>query len=595
LDLAGWVFELKRRRVFRALVAWGVLSFAVLQVIEPVQHGLHWPDWTISAVVWVLGLGFPVTAAMAWVFDLGAGGVTRTPAATGTAFGGSRTALMLLALGTVAAAPGVVYYFIWPQVANRAAGHAGTPTTQAAAAEARGPAPSIAVLPFADMSAARDQEYMGDGLAEEILNLLAQVDGLQVTGRTSSFAFKGKGTRLEEIGRDLHVEHVLEGSVRRVGQRIRVTAQLVKTADGFHLWSQNFDRDLADALALQDEVARAVVGAIAPRLTGRAPAASRTGPAPSPEAYAAYLEGKQGLRGLDEGRLKQAQGSLERAVELAPDFAPAHVALARVYGQMAGYFVDTPEDVTRYSRLALASAERAVALAPDLGDAHAALARHALSYAFDFAAALSHAERAVALAPGSADARSIHAHALAAAGRDGEALAEARRAAEADPLAEGSWGTLGFVAMRLDKPAVADEALRYMTAHFPGSPLTLLLGAQVRLRDGRREEALVLFQRNPFEFLRQTGTAICEHLLGHEAASLRAVAVLEGKLAGSAAYQVAQARAMRGEPDQAFAWLERARLQHDSGLAYFPRDPFLVPLHADPRWKTFRAQFGLAP
>ena len=600
MELGGWIAELRRRRVFRALVAWGVVAFAALQVFEPVQHGLHLPEWTLTALVWALGLGFPVAASLAWVFDLGAAGVTRTPAAPGATLSGPRAALLLLALGLLAAAPGALYYFAWPGAARRAPEPAapqssaeaspGTATTTGGAPAA----PSIAVLPFADMSSAHDQEFMGDGLAEEILNLLAQVDGLQVTGRTSSFSFKGKTVRLEEIGRDLHVAHVLEGSVRRAGQRIRVTAQLVKTADGFHLWSQNFDRDLADALALQDEIARAVVAAIAPRLTGRAPAAARAGAAaPSPEAYAAYLAGKQGSRAPDAARVRQAQASLERAVELAPGFAPAHAALARTYDLLGGYFADTPEEVTRYASLELASAERAVALDPELGEAYAARALHALSYAWDWQRALADSQRAVELAPGSPEARSVHARALATVGRRDEALAEARRAVAADPLADWTWASLGLLAFRLGDRVAVGEALDRLAALSPTSALYLALRAGVLLQDGRTEEALAAYRLVPLEFIRALGSAICEHRLGHEAESREALGVLEGRLAGSAAYQAAEARAMRGEPDQAFDWLERARLQHDSGLTLARLDYYLTPLHGDPRWKPFLRKLGL--
>jgi TolB-like protein len=443
------------------------------------------------------------------------------------------------------------------------------------------------------MSSARDQEYMGDGLAEEILNLLAQVDGLQVVGRTSSFSFKGKATRIEEIGRDLHVAHVLEGSVRRAGQRIRVTAQLVKTADGFHLWSQNFDRDLADALALQDEIARAVVAAIAPRLTGRAPAAPRPGAAPPPDAYAAYLAGKQGSRATDQARLRQAQASLERAVELAPGFAPAHAALARTYNREAGYFAESPEEVSRFARLELASAERALALDPALGEAYAARADHALSYAFDWKQALADAQRAVALAPSAPEARSVLAAALSTVGRSAEALAEARRAVAADPLADWTWASLGLLALRTGDRATVAEALERLAVIAPSSPLHLTLRASALFAGGRIEEARAAYRQVPLEFMQALGAAVCEHRLGHEAASREALAVLEGRLAGAAAYQAAEAHAMRGEAEQAFAWLERARVQHDAGLPLLLNDPFLVPLHGDPRWKPFLRLLGL--
>ena len=592
MDLANWVNELRRRRVFRALVAWGVVAFAVLQVVEPVQHALRLPDGLLSVVVWVLGLGFPVVAALAWVFDLGPGGVTRTSPPPDTHLSRGRAALVVLAIGLLAAAPGIVYHFVWPGAARTRAPAeraAGEPVAGGAASPSQ--QASIAVLPFTDMSAARDQEYMGDGLAEEILNLLAQVDGLKVAGRTSSFSFKGKSARLEEIGQELRVAHVLEGSVRRAGQRIRVTAQLVKASDGFHVWSQDFDRDLSDVLALQDEIARAVVGAIAPRLTGKARV--ERGPAPSPEAYAAYLEGLHGLGTLDEQSTRKAQESLERAADLAPRFAPAQAALARAYGQQAGYFVDTPMDVTRFANLERTAADRAVALDPDLGEAYAARSRNATQYAWDWDRALEDSARAVDLSPGSAEAHSARGLVLVSVGRTREGLVELRRAAAADPLNPAAWHDLGTYSLSTGDPAGAHEALAQLERIAPDSNRTRWLRGVIHLAEGRYDEALADYRVVTLEFARLTGVAVCEHKLGHEAASRAALAEIETRLAGSAAWQAAQVRAERGEADLAFEWMERARVQHDTGATTVVTDRHFAALRGDPRYKAFLRRMGL--
>src|SRR5207244_2230209 len=202
--------ELKRRRVFRALVAYGIGAFAILQIIEPVMHGLHWPDAVLSYVVVALAVGFPIVVALAWIFDVTEGRIERTPGAPT----GARITLLLIAIGLLAAAPGLFYYFV---VRAPRAGKA---------SDAR----SIAVLPFVDLSPQKDQEYFSDGVAEQILDALAHVDGLRVVGRTSSFSFKGKGEDLRNIGQKLNVATVLEGSLRKEGNRVRITAQLVSAA-----------------------------------------------------------------------------------------------------------------------------------------------------------------------------------------------------------------------------------------------------------------------------------------------------------------------------------------------------------------------------
>ncbi|MEI6223636.1 MAG: adenylyl cyclase, partial [Deltaproteobacteria bacterium] len=258
----------------RAVLGWGILSFAILQIYEPVMHGLHLPEWTLTLVVVVLGVGFPATFVLAWIFDMGPGGVQRTatvPGGTPSPARRIRTALLLVGLGALFSIPG----WIWYARHERARPVAAAPGTASPQTETgTTPGPSIAVLPFADMSPHHDQEYFADGLAEEILNALAHVEGLRVPGRTSSFWFKGKNVELAEIGRKLNVTHVLEGSVRRAGKRLRVTAQIVKVADGYHVWSETFERDQSDVFAVQDQVASAVAGAMKVKIRpdGEAPA-----------------------------------------------------------------------------------------------------------------------------------------------------------------------------------------------------------------------------------------------------------------------------------------------------------------------------------
>src|SRR5438067_1127199 len=232
----GLLVELKRRRVFRALIAYGIAAFAVLQIVEPVMHGFHWPESVLSYVVLALAVGFPIVVALAWIFDVNQGRIERTPGAPLRA----PLAVALVGLGVLAAAPGLLWYFHFR-------------TTGSALGA------SIAVLPFADMSPAKDQEYLSDGIAEEILNSLAQVDGLRVAGRTSSFSFKGKNEELPAIAEKLHVTNVLEGSVRKDGNHFRITAQLISATDGYHVWSKTFDKELSGIFAVQDEIARAVV------------------------------------------------------------------------------------------------------------------------------------------------------------------------------------------------------------------------------------------------------------------------------------------------------------------------------------------------
>jgi len=242
--LGDFVAELKRRHVFRVMVGYGIFSFAVLQVIEPIMHGAELPDWVLRAVLVALALGFPVAVILAWVYDLTAQGVRRTPTALSSgrpSFGRSPFLLPLALAASVLAISlaGAGAWLAWQRA-----------TEQRREPGAASALPSIAVLPFADLSPGHDQESLADGVAEEVLNGLAQVDGLRVVGRSTSFSYKGKGKKVEEIGQELGVGSVLEGSVRRAGDKVRISAQLVRTRDASTLWSRSFERRLAEGAAV---------------------------------------------------------------------------------------------------------------------------------------------------------------------------------------------------------------------------------------------------------------------------------------------------------------------------------------------------------
>ena len=267
--------ELKRRRVFRALVGYGLAAFAMLQIIEPVMHGLHWPDEVLSYVVVALAFGFPLVVTLAWIFDVRERRIERSPGSPP----GARLTLVLFGIGALAAAPGLVYYLVLRERPQRAQ------------VRSESGVPSIAVLPLVNLSSDREQEYFSDGLSEELLNLLTQVPGLRVAARTSAFAFKGKSEDIGVIAQKLRVAVILEGSVRKAGDQIRVTTQLINAADGFHLWSQTYERKLTDVFALQDEIAQQVVAALRLKLL-QAPSTKDRRTA-NPEAYNQYLLGRR--------------------------------------------------------------------------------------------------------------------------------------------------------------------------------------------------------------------------------------------------------------------------------------------------------------
>jgi len=359
-SLSDLFAELKRRRVFRAMVGYGIFSFAVLQVSEPVMHGAHLPEWVLTAVLVALAAGFPVAVILAWLFDLTARGVRRTPSATGPgalSFSRGGLAALLVGVGLVAALPGVGWY-AWKTSSDRRSG----PSVPAAPA-------SIAVLPFTDMSQAKDQEYLSEGIAEEIRNVLTRVEGLRVAGSTSSFFFKGKNVEPAEIGRRLAVTSLLEGSVRRDGTRIRVSAQLMNAADGIRIWSESYERELGAAFAIQDDIARQVTSALSLVLSRASESALVRPSPPNLVAYDLYLKARAALRQpMSATSLDQATVLFERALAADPRFAQAQAGLCEAW--LARY--ELKRAAESFER-AEEACRAALARGQDTGELHAAM------------------------------------------------------------------------------------------------------------------------------------------------------------------------------------------------------------------------------
>jgi len=456
MNLSQLVEELRRRRVFRVLVAYGIVTFAVLQVVEPVMHGLHLPEWVLSVTVVALGLGFPVAVALAWAFDLKPTGIERTPpvartsGAGGSGSTGPGLAMVLGALGLAAAAPGLVYYFAWRTGSGQvrtavlvagacvlvaaaalfARSRRGAPFAPAAVPAAT-EAPSTAVLPFADLSPAKDQDYFCDGIAEELLNALCGVSGLRVAARSSSFQFKGKPMDSREISRALGVSTLLEGSVRKAGNRVRVSAQLVNGNDGYQLWSETFDRGLEDIFAIQEEIAQAVVRALKLRLSTQEESRLKRAGTRNLQAYEMYLKGRQFLAGVNENGYRFARQMFKGAIDLDPGFAQAHAGLGDTNFFILQWHLDEVHaDVLRAE--ALAASEEALRLDPELAEARVSHA-NVLSLLGRADEAERDFQSALVLNPALADAYYYYARHLFAAGRLEEAARRLEEAAERNP------------------------------------------------------------------------------------------------------------------------------------------------------------------
>ncbi len=457
----------------------------------------------------------------------------------------------------------------------------------AAIASAR---PSIAVLPFADMSPQKDQEYFADGIAEEILNSLAQIESLHVAGRISSFSLRGKGDDARTIGQKLNVANLLEGSVRKEGTHVRITAQLINAADGFHLWSQTYDRELTGVFAAQDEIARAVVDALKLRLV---PARRRH--EPTPEAHNEYLLGNTLFRNPNYQNYVRAAAAYERAAKLDPDYAQAWAALA-----MARFWVaDGAESVAAISKgfdEAMLYAEKSLALDPDLADGYTARGFLRTTTRTDWEGSRLDFDRALNLNPGAAELHRLYAQTvLAVMGRLPEAVEEARRASEIDPLSPRAWSTLGHMYYSSGQLEAARTALEKSLQIAPEQSYTAGHLAAVHLLRKKPAEALEAAERATSEVFKLNSKAMALHDLGRAEEAQRLLGELIARHGHDGAFQIAVVYAWFGQPDQAFEWLDRAYVQRDGGLRAVKFTPMLRGLRSDPRYAALLAKMNLPP
>ena len=449
------------------------------------------------------------------------------------------------------------------------------------------PEKSIAVLPFANMSDDKANDYFSDGISEELLNLLAKIPQLKVTARVSSFSFKGKELDIPEIARRLGVAHVLEGSVRKAGDQVRITAQLIHAADGFHMWSETYDRKVDDIFKIQDEVAGKVVRELKLSLLEPPPKARTT----DPKAYALYLQAKELARHMNAAAFEQSDAFYHQVLEIDPRYAPA-------WNGLAGNLVDKADDgivssAEGYAR-AREAAEKALAIDPDYAPTHARLGRIAM-FENDFAGAANHFERALTLDPTDLDVLQDAAFFLFDLGRMDEAVALQQAVVRRDPVNTTSLHYLGVYQRYSGRYDEAIAAFRTALSLNPGrGAVHFALGVALMLR-GDAAGALAEVEQETDEGWRMTGLPMAYHALGRKSDSDTALAALIAKHETDSSCDIAYVYAFRGEADQAFAWLDKAVAYHDPGLGEIVPQNLFDKIHSDPRWLPFVRKIGKAP
>jgi TolB-like protein/Tfp pilus assembly protein PilF len=462
----SFIAELKRRKVFKVGAGYLVVAWLAVQAASIGFPAFDAPPWALRIFILVSLLGFPLALVMAWIFDATPEGMKLDSRGTG------RAGLFAAAAVLIALAFGWYFYgqpsFRKDDVATPVAAQSN----------------SIAVLPFANMSGKADEEYFSDGMTEELLNVLAKVPQLQVVARTSVFQFKGKGGDVREIGRKLGVSHVVEGSIRRDGQQVRINAQLIRVADGFQVWSETYDRKLEGVFALQDEIAGRIGDALKLSLgvgAGAAPRASN-----DPAAYDDYLKGRALLRARKE--LPQAISHLRAAVAKAPGFAAGWSSLSLACEVRFWYALMTPAEQADMLACSAGAAKHAAERDPGAATTEHALANVARSR-FRFAEAEGHYLRAMQIDPGYPDVREDYAEMLYEVGRLDDCEAAVRQLTRLDPYFIVAWTRMRDIAVFFDRRADLEEAARQALAIAPESRFAWLAPLEYPLVLGRADEA----------------------------------------------------------------------------------------------------------
>ncbi|MCG6954917.1 MAG: tetratricopeptide repeat protein [Gemmatimonadetes bacterium] len=520
-----------------------------------------------------------------WVFEFTPGGLRRTTEPTP----GELSAILkapaskrwpsgLLALGGMTIFLAGAWY-----VGRQSVTVTGTPAGPGAI---EGSLPSIAVLPFVNMSSDPEQEFFSDGISEELLNLLAKIPELRVAARTSSFSFKDKNVEIPQIAERLKVAHILQGSVQKVGKQVRITAQLIRAEDGYQVWSERWDRTLDDIFVIQDEIAVDVAEQLAVRLLPDAPRVRET----DPEAYALYLRARHlGLRRTAES-LEQSNALLERVLADEPGYAAAWAGLAANYSSQAKNGLGPIEGGFALAR---AAANRALEIDPEDGLAHAVLGGIAQDYDNDLASAARHFERALELEPGNPDIINDAAVLARYLDRLDEAVALQELAINRDPLTPTGHARLGINylwAGRLDDAIASLRTALSLSPAFIGAHYNI---GMALLMKGDPEAALLAFQKEEGdeEYLIK-GEALAFHALGRQAEFEEAFEELKTNWGEQWPSEVAHVYAWIGDADAAFEWLDRAVAQNEDGLTQQFPQPFFAPIRDDPRWQRFREQTG---
>jgi len=588
MNLGNFFGELKRRNVYKVAITYAVVAWLLVQAASILLPTFEAPTWVMKAFVVFLALGFVISVMISWAFEATPQGLKRTEevppdvAAKLPTWSPRKFATFVIAVAVIAAAL-LAYQFLRTK---------STVTPRPSEAATAAPAisqKSIAVLPLLNESGDPKDEYFSDGLSEELIAALAQIRELKVIGRSSSFRFKDRKEESKTIGEKLGVSTVLEGTVRKQGNKVRIVAELINAADGIELWTRTFDRELKDIFAVQAEIAAAVAESLKVTWLGSDDRSTERTTTKNVEAHNAYLQGHFYFQRRNLQDYRKAVAEFDRAIMLDPDYAVAYAERAEAWvwiGDLNG------EGKTAWPK-ARNDAEKAVVIAPALAEAHAALGWVRFFVEWKFTEGLNELNHAKELSPANPTANDLLARVIVYLGRIDEAERQARQAVELDPLSVPPQFNLArvlFFKGNLDEVvAVAGKVVELQPASASSRRWQVLVAVQ----RGDGETALREAQLEPDAGYRRFELTLAQYVRGDRQAADAALADLIATGRDQLAYQIAEVYAVRGETDKAFEWLQIAFDNHDTGTLALLVDPLLRGLRDDPRYKSLLAKLGL--
>ncbi|WP_297795701.1 tetratricopeptide repeat protein [uncultured Eudoraea sp.] len=563
--------ELKRRNVIKSAIAYLVVAWLITQVLSTVLPAFGAPNYLLKWSLVALAIGFPIWLILAWVYEFTPEGIKKTidvePGKSISTKTGTRLNKLIITTLTLAIIVLLVDRF-----------------TRDSAEVVEYGNKSIAVMAFADMSPNKDHEYFSDGISEELLNLLAKLPELKVISRTSSFSYKGKDTKATEIGNELKVSHILEGSIRKAGNMIRVTAQLINTKDGSHEWSHTYDRELDSIFKIQDEIAAEVSKELEISILGY-PLKSQS---IDPEAYNLYLQANHLVNLNTKDAYVEAESKVKESIALDSTYAPSWRLLAGIYN--TGTYNFSIREPKEGISLGLDAAYKAIELDPDSGYAYATLAS-LQELNWDFEASSKNMNKALTLVPN--DGIIMGTAANMPFGDLEKAVDLLKKAIETDPLVYTNYFNLGHAYYRMNRLDEAEEAFKTFELYYPNWEILHYMIAKIRLAQGRNDEALAEIEQEKHEFFSLYGRNFIFYARGPKTTADSLFAEFLDKYSDTDPANVADLYAFRGNYDESFHWLNIAFEVKDPVLLEALTYPSFKPMHSDARWKDLIIKIGL--